>query len=160
MPKVRRRKPWPEHAKARLTCLLIYQAKTPRSLLASFVVRSTSTKNASFGWFTFCHPGGSTYLPSLSGYYSSLPYFQPKHSLGDDSFLLWVAWVSYPPPPPPPPDPDEWVNYFVGSSTGWCYTLPSTSPGWADLMRHSQIFLWLLLQVVHNSFVSFTLWVV
>lgn len=160
MPKVRRRKPWPEHAKARLTCLLIYQAKTPRSLLASFVVRSTSTKNASFGWFTFCHPGGSTYLPSLSGYYSSLPYFQPKHSLGDDSFLLWVAWVSYPPPPPPPPDPDEWVNYFVGSSTGWCYTLPSASPGWADLIRHSQIFLWLLLQVVHNSFVSFTLWVV
>lgn len=137
----------------------ICQANISRSLLASLVVRSTSTKNALFGWFTFSHPGGPTYLPPLSGYYSSLPYFQPKHSLGNDFFLLWVAWVSYPPPPPPTPDPDEWVNYFVGSSRGWRYTLPSASPGWVAFMRHSQIFLWLLLQVVHNGFASFTLWV-
>ena len=153
MPKVRRRKPWPEHTKARLTCLHL-PSEHPLSLLASSKYIHEDCR------FTFCHPGGPTYLPPLSGCYSPLPYFQPKHSLGDDSFLLWVAWVSYPPPSLPPPDPDEWVNYFVGSSRGWRYTLPSASPGWADFMRHSQIILWLLLQVVHNSFVYFTLWVV
>ena len=72
----------------------ICQANISRSLLASLVVRSTSTKNALFGWFTFSHPGGPTYLPPLSGYYSSLPYFQPKHSLGMTSFCC--EWHGFP----------------------------------------------------------------
>lgn len=158
MRKDRRRKPTPEHAKARLTCLHLPSEHLSKPL--SFFSCQKYIHEECLIWVVYVFPPRRSDIPAPAVGLLFIPTIFPAQTFPrDDFFLLWVAWVSYPPPPPPTPDPDEWVNYFVGSSRGWRYTLPSASPGWVAFMRHSQIFLCLLLQVVHNGFASFTLWV-
>lgn len=159
MRKDRRRKPTPEHAKARLTCLHLPSEHLSKPL--SFFSCQKYIHEECLIWVVYVFPPRRSDKPAPAVGLLFIPTIFPAQTFPREWLLFVVSGMGFLSSTSPANTRSRRVsvNYFVGSSRGWRYTLPSASPGWVAFMRHSQIFLWLLLQVVHNGFASFTLWV-